>query len=389
MESRRAWLGLRAAVLLPALVAVLSITTGIVNISQETVRGPLATYIPETVAQTAGFTGTLTGFLLLVSVFGLRRRLQVAWWATVFLLPVAAVQGLAQVSDYSLPLVVLSLLSLPTVLLNYGHFERDLDLSPTQLAAVVALVGGQVYGTVGAYALREEFAGVDTLVDAFYYSVVTATTVGYGDVTPMASSGRARLFAVTVLVIGTASFALALGSLLGPAIEARLSQALGTMTDTDIELMEDHVVVLGYGELSEPILEELTDATEFVVVTPDNDRAAAMRARGITVIVGDPSDEEPLERAGIDRARACVAATNDDAQDALAILTASQMNPEARIVAAATERQNVEKLRRAGADTVISPAVIGGHLIVQSALGEEGMEDLASRLLDVPDEDAL
>ena len=63
--------------------------------------------------------------------------------------------------------------------------------------------------------------------------------------------------------------------------------------------------------------------------------------------------------------------------------------PRARIVAAATERQNVEKLRRAGADTVISPAVIGGHLIVQSALGEEGMEDLASRLLDVPDEDAL
>jgi len=98
--------------------------------------------------------------------------------------------------------------------------------------------------------------------------------------------------------------------------------------------------------------------------------------------VADPSDEESLERAGIDRVRAVVVATNNDAEDALAVLTARQLNPDVTIVAAATNRENVEKLRRAGADTVISPATIGGHLIVESALRGADVEDVARKLID-------
>ena len=161
------------------------------------------------------------------------------------------------------------------------------------------------------------------------------------------------------------------------------------MTDEQLEILEDHVVVLGFGDLTEPILDELMDSTAFVVVTPDPETAARLQQRDIAVLTDDPSDEAPLERAGIDRAKAVVAATNDDAQDALAILTARALNADIRIVAAATDRENVEKLRRAGADTVISPAVIGGHLLVQSALGREGMENIADHLLDIRDEDDL
>ena len=244
-----------------------------------------------------------------------------------------------------------------------------------------------MYGTVGTWALREEFTNVETLTDAFYYTLVTASTVGYGDVTP--ASERATLYGMSVVVIGTASFAIALGSLLGPAIEKRFSEVLGNMTDAQLDLLEDHVVVLGFGDLTEPILDELVDEAEFVVVTPDQETAARLQQRDIPVLTDDPSDEAPLERAGIHEARAVVAATNDDAQDALGILTARALNPEVNIVAAATDRENVEKLRRAGADTVISPAVIGGHLLVQSALGREGMEHVADHLLDVKNEDDI
>jgi voltage-gated potassium channel len=76
-----------------------------------------------------------------------------------------------------------------------------------------------VYGTVGACALRDDFEGVVTLLDAFYFAVVTMSTVGYGDMTP--TSQVARLFGLSFLVVGTASFAVALGALLGPAIQAR------------------------------------------------------------------------------------------------------------------------------------------------------------------------
>ncbi|WP_136717213.1 NAD-binding protein [Halorientalis salina] len=381
MAPRGTLLRTRAAVALTTLVALLSFGTGILNIGATRVEGPIAAHVPEVVAQTAGFTGALTGFLMLGSVLGLRRGLRLAWFSTVFLLPVTAVQGLAQSSLTSYPLVVLSLLSLPTVLINYRRFDRTISLSTTQLAAGAALTGTLVYGTVGTYTLREEFTGVNTLTDAIYYTIVTASTVGYGDVIPSLSQ-RARLFSISIVVLGTASFALALGSLLGPAIEARLSQALGTMTDRQLELLEDHVIVLGYGDLTEPILEELDGKAQFVVVTTDTDAAVNLRNRDIHVLTDDPSDEEPLHQVGIEDAAAVVAATTNDANDALAILTAKSLNPDVRIVAAATDRENIEKLRRAGAHSVISPAAIGGHLLVESALGDEGVETLAEQLVE-------
>ncbi|WP_324664013.1 NAD-binding protein [Haloarcula sediminis] len=385
MNWSREWLSARATILLPTAVAVLSFATGVANITAP-VGGFLARYIPESFQLAVGFTGALTGFTLLVGVTGLRRRLRAAWYLMVTLLPVAAVQGVAQTSRLSvlsLPLVIFSLVALPTLLVNRHRFDREFDLSTAQLAAGAALLGAQVYGTVGTWALREEFNGVSTLTDAFYYTLVTASTVGYGDVTP--ATERATLFGMSVVLLGTASFAIALGTLLGPAIEKRLSEALGNMTDAQLDLLENHVVVLGFGDLTEPIIDELGGATDFVVVTPDPEKASRLQQRDIAVLTDDPSDEAPLERAGINDARAVVAATNDDAQDALAILTARALNPDLNIVAAATDRENVEKLRRAGADTVISPAVIGGHLLVQSALGREGMESVADHLLDVED----
>jgi voltage-gated potassium channel len=385
MDRPRDWLGARATIVLPVLVAVLSFATGVINISAITISGPLSEFVPRSIQRTAGFTGALTGFTLLISVVGLRRRLRAAWYVTVVLLPVAAVQGLVQSSAMSLPLVVLSLISLPTMLLHRRRFDRPVDLSTAQLAAGAALLGSLTYGTAGSYALRDEFTNLSTVTDAFYYTLVTASTVGYGDVTPQ--SQQAKLFGMSVVVVGTASFAIALGSLLGPAIEKRLSKALGNMTDAQLEMLENHVLVLGHGDLTEPIIEELTGAVEFVVITPDTETATRLQQQDIAVLTADPSDEEPMQRAGIEDAAAVVTATNDDAQDALAILTAKTLNPDVNIVAGATDRENIEKLRRAGADTVISPSVLGGHLIVQSALGREGMENIADHLLAVKDED--
>ena len=365
-------LGARTAVLLAGVVAVLSLATGLANITTGVATGPFAAVVPDIVRETAGFTGTLTGFLMLLSAYGLRDRLRLGWYATVGLLPLTAMQGIFQASVYSAPLVVLSILSLPALLVNYDRFDASIRLSNTQIAAILALTGTLTYGTVGGFALQDEFQGLDGPLDAFYYTVVTASTVGYGDITPL--SQQARLFGTSLVVLGTVSFAVALGSVLGPAIEARFSHALGTMTDRTYDLFEDHILVLGYGDLTEPLLDELA-GTEFVVITPDNDSARHLRERDIDVLVADPSDEAPLEDAGIASARAAIAATNNDAEDAFAILTARELNRDLRIVAAATATENVDKLRRAGADSVVSPAVIGGKLLVRSALDGEDVSE--------------
>jgi len=378
----RRYVGARLTVLLTSAVAVLSVLTGIVKISQVGGFGPLAPYVPVAARETVGFTGALTGFLMLGSALGLRRRLRAAWYSTVVLLPLTAIQGLVQTSVYSFPLVGLSVLSLPTILLSRRYFDRRVALSTAQRAAATALASVMAYGTVGTYALRDQFRDVGTLTDAFYYTLVTASTVGCGDITPRPESELATLFAMSVLVAGTASFAATLGTLLGPLIEARLARALGRMTQSQLDLLEDHVLVLGYGELTDPILDEFIEASvPVVVLTDDGDRAAELAQRDVDVLTEDPSDEDALERAGLADARAVVVATNDDAEDALSVLTARQLRPDVRIVAAATDRENVHKLRRAGADTVISPTVLGGHMLVQSALDREDVEAVAHRIL--------
>ena len=130
--------------------------------------------------------------------------------------------------------------------------------------------------------------------------MVTSSTGGYVDVTPLtqrarlfglsvvassrrtpataSATQRARLFGLSVVVLGAASFAVALGALIAPAIEARRATALGRMTER--QLLDDHVVVLGYGDMTEPILQELDGTVDFVVVTPDKATAAELSDRG-------------------------------------------------------------------------------------------------------------
>lgn len=362
------WAGTRLSIGLTMVVGVLSLITGIANIASPAELGLLQQYIPESVRMAAGFTGALTGFVILLSGFGMRQGLRSAWYSAIVLLPITALQGIVQSSPLSIPLIVLSVVAMPTLLLNRRRFDRSLELSSTQLAAGAALGGAMAYGTAGAFALRDEFRGIDTMLDAFYYTLVTATTVGYGDAVP--ESQLARVFSLSVVVVGASSFAVALGALLGPAIEARFAAALGRMSDSQLELLEDHVIVLGYGELTEPLLTALSGRSEFVVVTRNQSNVPEFDERDINVLVADPSDETTLQRAGIDRARAIVVATDDDGEDALSVLTAREYNPAIRIVAAATNEENVPKLETAGANVVLSPTIIGGTLLVRSSMRE-------------------
>ena len=379
-ENWRRMLTTRAAITLTIAVALLSVATGLYNISQEIIEfGPVAAFVPDAVQRAVGFTGVLTGFVMVGSAFALRRGLRVGWWTTLFLLPVTAVQGLLQGSPYSLPLVVLSLVAIPTLLVTRSHFTNTVSLTATQMGAGGALVGVQLYGTVGAFALREDFDGIESLIDAFYFTLITSSTVGYGDIHP--ETEEAQLFTMSVVVLGVASFGIAIGALVGPAIQARLSKTLGKMTESQLQALDNHVLVLGYGELTEPIVDELeAGGKSFAVITPDRDAATKLGERGITVVTADPSDEAPLHRAHIGRSTAVLVATNDDAQDALSILTARELRPDVRIVAAATDRENRKKLERAGADVVISPAELGGHLLVNAALSGE-RSDIVDRIL--------
>jgi voltage-gated potassium channel len=213
----------RLAVALTAAVGVLSLVTGVVNLGPAMWATPLARHVPEVVQTAVALTGAFTGFAVLVTAWGLKRRLSAAWWSAVVLLPVTALQAVAQSSLLSLPLFVLSMAALPTMFASRQGFDRDVSFSQAQWSGIGALAAVLVYGTVGSFLLREEFRGLETPLDALYYTVVTASTVGYGDVTATSPLGRA--FALSVVGLGIAGFGLAAAALLVPALENQIVHA--------------------------------------------------------------------------------------------------------------------------------------------------------------------
>lgn len=146
--------------------------------------------------------------------------------------------------------------------------------------------------------------------------------------------------------------------------------------------MEDHVVVLGYGYLTRSVLDKLGERADYVVVATDPELAERLRSRGYSVVEADSVNEEALERASVGEARSVVIASESDAEDALAVLTTRDTNPEVEIIAVASNSENAEKLRRAGADIVISPAEIVGKLLAESALTGEDTSVIVERIHD-------
>ena len=367
----RTFSGSKAAVLLTGVTAVFAFVAGLSHLSQGgvTPTGPFAGALPPGTADVVPLASIVVGFLLAGLAVGLRSRYRLAWYGVLAcvmaLLGIPLVTGAA--SD-AVPALV-GVVGATLAVVKRSGFDRRVELTAFQTTALLAFVAVQVYGTVGTYAMREHFVGVDTVTDAFYYIVVTGTTVGYGDATP--TTQVTKLFTLSIIVLGTGAFTVATGSLIVPALESRISSAFGTMTASELTLLEDHVLVLGNGELTEPLLDELDATTDVVVVTPDADAASALDERDVNVLTADPTDEGPLLDARIDAARGVVVATDDDARDALAVVAARQANPDVRIVAAATDQKHADKLEAVGADAVISPAVIGGRLLGRSVLGDE------------------
>ncbi len=363
----RAFSDAKTSVVVVGLITILLFVTGLSKLSQETVilDGPLAVLFPN-VGEFVRFAGVVFAFVLGILSVGLQRRKRLAWYGTVVVLPLVALLPLLTLQRTEIPLLLLVLVAFPLLVLNRSTFDQTIDLSALQIAALSAVGGVFLYGTIGSYALRSQFGELATWSDAVYYVIITIATVGYGDITPVTS--EAKWFSLSVVLFGTGAFTAAIGSLVVPAIESRMAAAFGNMTPSELTLLDDHVLILGYSDITDTLLDELTGETDVVVITEDSDEAADLNDRDVNVLTADPTEDDALRDARIEDARGVVVATRDDAQDVLAILAAKTTNPDVRIVAAANKDKNVAKLEEVGADEVISPMVIGGRVLGRSIL---------------------
>lgn len=199
-----------------------------------------------------------------------------------------------------------------------------------------------------------------SFLDAVYMVVITIFGVGYGEVQPLESPAL-RVFTIFVIVAGTSSAVYTVGGFVQAIAEGEVNRVLGARRMLrDIEQLQDHIIVCGFGRIGRLLGRQLADRSrEFVVVDDNPDRAARARDAGYLVLTGNATDETVLEQAGIRRAKVLATALPDDAANVFITLTARGMNPALTIVARGEYPTTEKKLLQAGADRVVLPATIG------------------------------
>lgn len=221
-----------------------------------------------------------------------------------------------------------------------------------------------VVGTIGFHLIGD---AQTTFSDALYMTLITITTVGYGEVVPLHTVWD-RLFAGLIAFCGFGAVTFLFTSLTVFFLESDFDFTLRRRRmNKKIDHLSNHYVVCGYGRVGQNVGKELgITGRAFVAIEQDLQLLLELADRDDQLIWqhGDATDDEQLLYAGIERAHGVFAVSNDDAKNMMISFTAKQLNPKARVVARCHEMRNVEKLKKAGADHVVLPDFTGGMRIV-------------------------
>jgi len=236
------------------------------------------------------------------------------------------------------------------------------------LAAVLSTV---VVGTMGYWVIG---GGDWSVIDCLYQTVIGLTTAGFGEIVPLGATRWGRPFTILLLSGGLVSVGWFVTTAAAFLIEGELSGiAWRRRMDNRVRKMSGHTVVCGAGSTGIHCVRELAAiGAPFVVVESQEEVAREVSAaHGCAVVVGDATHDEILIEAGIERARGVISALTEDKDNLFVTVTARALNPALRIVAKAIDPRADAKLRRAGADSVVSPNMIGGMRMVAEMVRPE------------------
>jgi voltage-gated potassium channel len=213
-----------------------------------------------------------------------------------------------------------------------------------------------------------------TFIDSLYFTVVTVTTVGYGDIIPV--SEEARMFDVLIITpVRMVVWVMFIGTAYQLVIHNYWERYNMNII---LKNMKDHAIVAGYGTTGAAAVSELflKDYNENNLIVIDIKESAVQRAAeaGTTAILGDAASEEILNNAVIGTARVLIVASHQDDTNVLITLTAKDLNPKVKVIARVSQQENIKQLKRAGADVIISPSLTSGNLMAMAVSTKHSVE---------------
>jgi voltage-gated potassium channel len=209
-----------------------------------------------------------------------------------------------------------------------------------------------------------------SFLDALWHTIITISTVGYGEIHPLSTAGK--IFTMVVIVVAFAIFAYGASTVASMLFEGELKRIFVIKRmEKMASRLKDHTIVCGLGRTGLAAIKELwREKIPFVVIEKDEQRIEEAREKypNLIYIHGDATQDETLIKAGIKSAANLIVATANDADNLFITLSAKNLNPKIRIVTRANREENVLKLKRAGATEVILPNVIGGLRMASLAI---------------------
>ncbi|WAK01979.1 potassium channel protein [Methylobacter sp. YRD-M1] len=246
-------------------------------------------------------------------------------------------------------------------------FASVLTSKRFELYTLAVFLGFLIFiGSTGIYLFENPTDGGDiqNLFDAFYWSIVTLSTVGYGDITPQTPGGRLIAMALIFTGLGVISF---FTSIIVSAFSDKMHVMRENRTYTELSRYDSFVIICGFGRVGQHIARQLEkDKLHFVVI--DKQEANALKANelGYLAIHSDASENGVLEHAGINKkATAILCTTGDDVTNVYITLTSRHLNADIRIISRVNKPQNVKKFYQAGATSVIQPFEIAGMVAAE------------------------
>ncbi len=218
-------------------------------------------------------------------------------------------------------------------------------------------------GTIG-YMLIEGWSPID----AIYMTMITISTVGYGEVHPLTGAGR--IFSICLIVGGVSGALFVLSSFVEYLVEGKLGATIGRrQMKGKIAKLKEHFILCGYGRVGEEIARTFSEeGIPFVIIDSRPGNTAMAEEQGYLCLLGDATSDKLLVEAGIERARGLVAAVGSDIDNTYITLSARGLRPDLFIEARANSKEAETKLKKAGANRVVSPNSIGARRMAMLAL---------------------